>query len=112
MEWSGDHAVPLDRGVGGARTLHAIKDLTCRQDKRRCANRLPCAEALARKGLRVSAIYVSSLKDAEVAQWLRDFLARETPDVILNSTAFAARTAACAIAGGSVHFCVAEGWRR
>lgn len=51
-----------------------------------------CAEALARKGFRVRAIYVTSLKDAEVALWLTDFLAREKPDVILNSTAFAART--------------------
>lgn len=51
-----------------------------------------CADALARKGLRVSAVYVSSLKDPEAAHWLRDFLAHEKPDVILNSTAFAART--------------------
>ncbi len=51
-----------------------------------------CADALARKGLRVAAFYVSSLKDPEAANWLQDFLAREKPDVILNSTAFAART--------------------
>jgi cobaltochelatase CobN len=51
-----------------------------------------CANALAQRGARVLAAYVTSLKDPEAAEWLRDFLARERPDVILNSTAFAART--------------------
>jgi cobaltochelatase CobN len=52
---------------------------------------IACAEALSRRGARVQAIYVSSLKDKEAAAWLRDVLIRERPDVILNSTAFAAR---------------------
>ncbi len=51
-----------------------------------------CADALAQRGARVLAAYVSSLKDPDAAQWLQEFLAREKPDVILNSTGFAART--------------------
>ena len=51
-----------------------------------------CADALARKGARVLAVSVTSLKDPAAAQWIRAFLARERPDVILNSTGFAART--------------------
>jgi cobaltochelatase CobN len=51
-----------------------------------------CADVLANKGARVLAAYVTSLKDAAAAEWLQVFLARERPDIILNSTAFAART--------------------
>jgi cobaltochelatase CobN len=51
-----------------------------------------CADALARKGARVLAVFVTSLKDPAAAQWIRQFLAREQPDVILNSTGFAGRT--------------------
>ncbi|MHB8884856.1 MAG: cobaltochelatase subunit CobN [Methylovirgula sp.] len=51
-----------------------------------------CADALAQKGARVLSAYVTSLKDGDAAEWLKDFLAREHPDVILNSTGFAART--------------------
>ncbi len=50
-----------------------------------------CANALAGRGFRVLAAYVPSLKDDEAAAWLREYLARERPDVVLNSTAFAAR---------------------
>ncbi|MGB8278252.1 MAG: cobaltochelatase subunit CobN [Methylovirgula sp.] len=53
---------------------------------------LACADALAQKGARVLAVSVTSLKDRSAAQWLSEFLARERPDVILNSTGFAART--------------------
>ena len=53
---------------------------------------IACADALAQKGARVLAAYVTSLKDRDAAQWLQDFLVREHPDVILNSTGFAART--------------------
>ncbi|HEY0145723.1 MAG TPA: cobaltochelatase subunit CobN [Methylovirgula sp.] len=49
------------------------------------------ANALAARGLRVLAAYVPSLKDAEAGIWLSELLAKEKPDVILNSTAFAAR---------------------
>lgn len=52
---------------------------------------LAVADALAARGLRVLAAYVPSLKDSEAASWLIELLAREKPDVILNSTAFAAR---------------------
>ena len=52
---------------------------------------LAVADALAGRGLRVLAAYVPSLKDGEAASWLSELLAREKPDVILNSTAFAAR---------------------
>ena len=51
-----------------------------------------CADALARKGARVFAVSVTSLKDPAAATWIRAFLKRERPDVILNSTGFAART--------------------
>jgi cobaltochelatase CobN len=53
---------------------------------------IACADALAQKGARVLAAYVTSLKDRDAAQWLAEFLRRERPDVILNSTGFAART--------------------
>jgi cobaltochelatase CobN len=56
------------------------------------------ANALALRGFRVTAIYVTSLKDAAVIDALRAQLAAERPDVILNMTAFSARTDA----GGSV----------
>ncbi len=49
------------------------------------------ADALAVRGLRVLAAYVPSLKDSEAGIWLSELLAKEKPDVILNSTAFAAR---------------------
>jgi len=52
---------------------------------------LAVADALAARGLRVLAAYVPSLKDEEAGAWLADLLAREKPDIILNSTAFAAR---------------------
>ncbi len=56
------------------------------------------AHALALRGFRVTAIYVTSLKDAAVIGALRTQLAAERPDVILNMTAFSARMGA----GGSV----------
>jgi cobaltochelatase CobN len=49
------------------------------------------ADALAARGLRVLAAYVPSLKDSEAGIWLSELLAKEKPDVVLNSTAFAAR---------------------
>ncbi|HLJ72606.1 MAG TPA: cobaltochelatase subunit CobN [Roseiarcus sp.] len=49
------------------------------------------ADALAARGARVLAAYAPSLKDAEAAAWLADLLRREQPDVVVNSTAFAAR---------------------
>ncbi len=53
---------------------------------------IACADALAQRGARILAAYVTSLKDRDAARWLREFLARERPDVILNSTGFATRT--------------------
>ncbi len=52
---------------------------------------LAVADALAARGLRVLAAYVPSLKDEDAAAWLAALLAKEKPDIILNSTAFAAR---------------------
>jgi cobaltochelatase CobN len=57
---------------------------------------IACADALAARGLRVIAVYATSLKDHSAAQWLEKFIADERPDVILNSTGFAARTDASA----------------
>jgi cobaltochelatase CobN len=50
------------------------------------------ADALSSRGARVLAAYASSLKDGAAAAWLADLLARERPDVVINTTAFAART--------------------
>ncbi|MGB6174982.1 MAG: cobaltochelatase subunit CobN [Methylocella sp.] len=49
------------------------------------------ADALAARGLDVTAIFVTSLKDAEAIAWVRPELAREKPDVIINTTGFSAR---------------------
>jgi cobaltochelatase CobN len=56
------------------------------------------AHALSSRGFRVTAAYVSSLKDETAATLLRAHLAAHRPDVILNLTAFSARLDA----GGSV----------
>ncbi|PSC06692.1 cobaltochelatase subunit CobN [Alsobacter soli] len=56
------------------------------------------ADALAKRGFAVTAAYVSSLKDPAAAEGLAALLAREKPDVILNTTAFSGR----ADAGGGV----------
>ncbi|MCW6510648.1 cobaltochelatase subunit CobN [Lichenifustis flavocetrariae] len=49
------------------------------------------ADAMAARGARVSAFFVSSLKDEEAAEALEVWLTRESPDVILNTTAFSAQ---------------------
>jgi cobaltochelatase CobN len=49
------------------------------------------ADALAARGLEVTAIFVTSLKDADAAAWVCAELAREKPDVIINTTGFSAR---------------------
>ncbi|MGH6800691.1 MAG: cobaltochelatase subunit CobN, partial [Methylocella sp.] len=49
------------------------------------------ADALAARGLDVTAIFVTSLKDASAVAWVRAELAREKPDVIINTTGFSAR---------------------
>ena len=49
------------------------------------------ADALAARGLDVTAIFVTSLKDADAIAWVRAELAREKPDVIVNTTGFSAR---------------------
>ena len=48
------------------------------------------ADALAARGLDVTAIFVTSLKDADAVTWVRPELAREKPDVIINTTGFSA----------------------
>ncbi|MEM7774579.1 MAG: cobaltochelatase subunit CobN [Pseudomonadota bacterium] len=47
------------------------------------------ADALAARALAVDTIYVTSLRDSSVARYLRERFAEHTPDVILNTTAFA-----------------------
>lgn len=49
------------------------------------------ARALASRGVRVTAVYVSSLKDETALAPLRAHLAADGPDVVLNLTAFSAR---------------------
>ncbi|MFI5010986.1 MAG: cobaltochelatase subunit CobN [Hyphomicrobiales bacterium] len=49
------------------------------------------ADALASRGLSVTAAFVTSLKDGEAAGPLADWLAGARPDVIMNTTAFSAR---------------------
>jgi cobaltochelatase CobN len=49
------------------------------------------ADALAARGLGVTAIFVTSLKDADAIAGVRAELAREKPDVIINTTGFSAR---------------------
>ncbi|HEX4507784.1 MAG TPA: cobaltochelatase subunit CobN [Alphaproteobacteria bacterium] len=48
------------------------------------------ADALSERGFAVTAVYVTSLKDEAVVGPLRDLIAAEAPDVILNLTAFSA----------------------
>ena len=50
------------------------------------------ADALAARGFRVTAVYVTSLKDEAAAIPLRARLKADRPDVILNLTAFSARS--------------------
>ncbi|HEY8030947.1 MAG TPA: cobaltochelatase subunit CobN [Methylocella sp.] len=49
------------------------------------------ADVLAARGLAVSTIFVTSLKDADAAAFVRTVLAQEKPDVIVNTTGFSAR---------------------
>lgn len=50
------------------------------------------AAALRQRGAQVSAVYVTSLKDPAAAGPLAEWLRRYAPDVILNATAFSARS--------------------
>ncbi|PNG27486.1 cobaltochelatase subunit CobN [Methylocella silvestris] len=52
---------------------------------------LALADALHLRGFDVEAIFVSSLKDPQAADFLRARFEEERPDVILNATAFSAR---------------------
>ena len=49
------------------------------------------ADALAERGLDVTAIFVASLKDAEAIAFIRAGFARNRPDIIVNTTGFSAR---------------------
>jgi cobaltochelatase CobN len=59
------------------------------------------ADALRQRGFATTAIYVTSLKDPDVATYLAARIARERPDIILNTTGFSARRDE----GGSVLDC-------
>ena len=52
------------------------------------------ADALEKRGLAVSALYVPSLKAPDAARWLEAELTALRPNVIINATAFAARDGA------------------
>ena len=49
------------------------------------------ADALVARGLAVTSLYLSSLKEGEAQAVVRDHIASEPPDVIVNTTAFSAR---------------------
>jgi cobaltochelatase CobN len=49
------------------------------------------SDALATRGLDVTAIFVASLKDADSIAFIRAAFTRDRPDVILNTTGFSAR---------------------
>ena len=53
---------------------------------------LALSEALAARGFRVTAVHVTSLKDEAAATPLRARLATDRPEIILNLTAFSARS--------------------
>ncbi len=46
---------------------------------------------LARRGMRPIGLFATSLKDPEADDWLREWIARIAPDVIVNATAFSAQ---------------------
>jgi len=46
---------------------------------------------LARQGMRSIGLFATSLKDRECDGWLRQWIAKVAPDVIINATAFSAR---------------------
>ena len=52
------------------------------------------ADALLDRGLAVTSVFVTSLKDPSAAAGLAALIASEKPDIILNTTAFSARTVA------------------
>ncbi|MGA7658232.1 MAG: cobaltochelatase subunit CobN [Methylocella sp.] len=49
------------------------------------------ADALAERGVEVTAIFVASLKDSDSIVFVRAELARDKPDIIVNTTGFSAR---------------------
>ncbi|BCI68889.1 cobaltochelatase subunit CobN [Acetobacter aceti] len=49
------------------------------------------ADALEQNGMATEVVFVSSLKQAEVAEWVTDRLLVTTPDIVLNATVFAVR---------------------
>ena len=56
-----------------------------------CAPVVALADALAARNLDVTALYATSLKDSSAAAILAEAIARERPDVIVNTTAFSGR---------------------
>ena len=56
-----------------------------------CAPIVALADALAARGLGVTALYATSLKDPQAAAILRKAIAAGRPDVIVNTTAFSGR---------------------
>ncbi|HYP57236.1 MAG TPA: cobaltochelatase subunit CobN, partial [Beijerinckia sp.] len=56
-----------------------------------CEPIIALADALASRKLCVTAVHVTSLKDADVISFMRDVIAQEPPDIIINTTAFSAR---------------------
>jgi cobaltochelatase CobN len=56
-----------------------------------CAPVLALADALSARGLGVTALYVTSLKDERAIEFISRTIMAEPPDIILNTTAFSAR---------------------
>ncbi len=75
-------------GEGGHAFITFYRSLLLSGD---CAPIVALADALAARGLRVTALYAASLKDPASIEVLRQTIAAERPDVILNTTAFSAR---------------------
>ena len=96
--WSEPKPVPpAGRYVAGCRRVddakgHAVitfyRSMVLAGD---CAPIVALADALASRGLDVTALYATSLKDPGAAAILADTLATTKPDVIINTTAFSGR---------------------
>ena len=86
---AGRYAAACRPGSGGGHALITFyRSLLLSGD---CAPILALADALAARGLRVTALFAASLKDAGAIDVLAGAIAAERPDVILNTTAFSAR---------------------
>jgi cobaltochelatase CobN len=96
--WSEPQPVPpAGRYVAACRTVAAAKGHAVITFYRSmvlagdCAPIVALADALAARGLDVTALYATSLKDPQAATILAAAIAAKAPDVIVNTTAFSGR---------------------